>query len=153
MCFTSRYIPQVGLPAPSLLSAPPFPLSWTTSLTSLFPFIPSPANVKLIPTTLVTLPISSAHNLPNPFTNLPPIPQNYRRLSRVQTNTTSLHWPPEDGPSTNNSPYLLPHPPTLPSSSSSASPTSPLKADSPSRTKRPRIEEALTPISKVPQKA
>src|ERR1700761_1219776 len=82
MCFTSRYIPQLGLPCPVPPVRSPSPLSWTTSLISRFPFIPSLANVKLTPTTLATLPISSAHNLPlPPFTNLLPIPQNYQRLS------------------------------------------------------------------------
>ena len=61
----------------------------------------------------------------------------------VQTNTTSLQWPPEDGHSTNNSPLS----PSSSPSTSAASPTSPLKPDSPSRTKRPRIEETCPPPS------
>lgn len=71
---------------------------------------------------------------------LAPNPSKLPAPLSVQTNTASLHWPPEDGPSANNSPLE-------PSSSSSPSPTSPLKPDSPSRTKRPRIEEAGIPTS------
>ncbi|KAI0269816.1 T-complex protein 11-domain-containing protein [Gloeopeniophorella convolvens] len=55
----------------------------------------------------------------------------------VQTNTSSLRWPPEDGPSANASPLS-------PSPSSSTSPTDP---GSPSRTKRPRIDTCLTPTA------
>jgi hypothetical protein len=62
---------------------------------------------------------------------LAPNPSKLPAPLSVQTNTASLHWPPEDGPSANNSPL----------SPASSSPTSPLKPDSPSRTKRPRIDD------------
>ncbi|KAH9080559.1 Tcp11-domain-containing protein [Lactarius deliciosus] len=78
---------------------------------------------------------------------LAPNPSKLPAPLSVQTNTTSLHWPPEDGPSTNNSPLSPSSSSPSTSSSSSASPTSPLKPDSPSRTKRPRIEEAFSPPS------
>jgi hypothetical protein len=54
----------------------------------------------------------------------------------VQTNPASFRWPPEDGHSANSSPL-----------SPSPSPASPLKPDSPSRTKRPRIEDTSAPPS------
>ena len=67
----------------------------------------------------------------------------------VQTNTASLHWPPEDAHSTTSSP-LSPSSSSSPSASSpsATSPASPLKPDSPSRTKRPRIEEPSSPKSR-----
>ena len=85
---------------------------------------------------------------PSSIHELAPNPSKLPAPLSVQTNTTSLHWPPEDGPSTNNSP-LSPSSSSPPSASSSSltSPTSPLKPDSPSRTKRPRIEEACAPPS------
>jgi hypothetical protein len=58
------------------------PLPWTTSLTSLSPSIPSLASVRQIQMTRSILPTSFAPSLPLPFTISPPVPPNYRRLSR-----------------------------------------------------------------------
>ena len=78
---------------------------------------------------------------PNPnIHELSPNPSKLPAPLSVQTNSASLRWPPEDGPSTSNSPLS-------PSPSASPSPTSPLKPDSPSRTKRPRIEDTSPPSS------
>jgi len=70
--------------------------------------------------------------------DLTPNPSKLPAPLSVQTNPSSLCWPPEDAHSATNSPLS---PSSVPSSSSS-SPTSPVKLDSPSRTKRPRIEDS-----------
>jgi hypothetical protein len=144
MCFTSRYIPQVGLSCP----VPPVrcPSSFMDDIAhQSIPLHSLPRKRKAdSDDSCDSADIVCSQPSPSAIHELPPNPSKLPAPLSVQTNTASLHWPPEDAHSTNNSPLS----PSSSSSPSSTSPTSPLKPDSPSRTKRPRIEEPSSPKSR-----